>query len=764
MQRPTEYLPLELKNDICAALELNESCYINLTQGDNSSGAYSNGNDMDSVSSRASQEKYLSQEHISMVCGIRARLMQALEKATDFFENNIELLATIASLKRETAMFRDEQRQTTQVLNGRISSLLEIVREQQESLDRKQETLALKGIWANLLHVSPDGNVRHPTPLHRLTQKEKEHNKREGREEEELDDYAANVITWLSLQCAQEAEARPHTSQRPPQRHTRHNKENKSSPGTGSPLSHRIEDKLGGVNSVSDLVQKVGSLFHTLDSVTQTTEQENSTMRVKLQEMSAICSALRREREQQESEIERWKDAISVLQTDHDYSSNQASLLSQENKRLRASIQAEKASSENWRSKCHEILEAVEKTSELTSSLQNESVRHNATSSSPSLAARCHSSTRGGHDSHSHSHIHSSHSHSPSTFYSHQQHLFSPPGDSSHSSQQASYVHNNTSTVPPPCHAQEEKCTLDSYCNLVEQADVVTQSPPTPFVTEAQLSTRAPATGTAPHSLSDANALRSSPSTDDYLVTSATQRTVSPKVIDPIDPRELDDSTLYKMLLEAENEIGELSPDEDGGGAGAGAGDSSEDNPPSSRDMMLQSAFLASIDLQSAIAHGHELMHPSSSSCSSGGCTGGGLSPAAREEPCPTSSPEGSSSTANTSSHFESSSYNTPNKSKSASKQFSKSLQLKKISASKSASKEWNSYFTRGGGNEPPSAESPYDVVLRRYKGAALHSNAPAVTDKSESLRPSSSSSSTANDDHRGLVPISPIPLVQAGQ
>ena len=157
------YSPSELKNDICAALELNESCYTNLLHGEC--------NDQDSVSSRGSQQK-VSQEHINMVCGIRARLMQALTKATDFFENNIELLATIASLKKEAATFREKQRKSTDVLNGRISCLLEIVREQQESLDRKQETLALKGIWANLLHVSPDGNIRHPTPLHRLTRQE----------------------------------------------------------------------------------------------------------------------------------------------------------------------------------------------------------------------------------------------------------------------------------------------------------------------------------------------------------------------------------------------------------------------------------------------------------------------------------------------------------------------------------------------------------------------------------------------------------------
>jgi hypothetical protein len=81
------HVPHELKNDIFAALELNE-CYIHLLQGESSSSCSGNGNDTDSVSSRSSQQKNL-QEHVDMVCGIRARLMQALTKATDFFENNI---------------------------------------------------------------------------------------------------------------------------------------------------------------------------------------------------------------------------------------------------------------------------------------------------------------------------------------------------------------------------------------------------------------------------------------------------------------------------------------------------------------------------------------------------------------------------------------------------------------------------------------------------------------------------------------------------
>jgi hypothetical protein len=138
----------ELKNDIFAALELNETCYANLISG-KSPGCQGDSTendqiDLDSISSRNSQHK-VSQEHVNMVCGIRARLLQALSKATDFFENNIELLATIASLKREGAVYREEQEKTTQVLHGRINCLLEIVREQQENLERKQETLALKG-------------------------------------------------------------------------------------------------------------------------------------------------------------------------------------------------------------------------------------------------------------------------------------------------------------------------------------------------------------------------------------------------------------------------------------------------------------------------------------------------------------------------------------------------------------------------------------------------------------------------------------------
>ena len=318
-----KYSPLELKNDICAALELNETCYANLIQGECNS---TNGNDMDSISSRGSQQK-CPQEHVDMVCGIRARLMEALMKANTFFENNIELLATIASLKREKISFRDEQRQSTEILNGRISCLLEIVREQQENLDRKQETLALKGVWSNLLKVSPDGKVRHPTPSQRLIQKEPQERTREGEETvtggggdrvggQELDDYAANVLTWLSLQCAQEAAREPLTSSGQPQPPSQqfqphhHRKGEQPHQVSFSSLGTHIDNTLVGISSVSELVEKVGSLFHALDSVTQTTEKENSTMRVKLQEMSAICNALRRERDEKEGEIERWKDAI----------------------------------------------------------------------------------------------------------------------------------------------------------------------------------------------------------------------------------------------------------------------------------------------------------------------------------------------------------------------------------------------------------------------------------------------------------------------
>lgn len=307
-----QYSLLELKHDICGALELNESCYTTLTQASS---------DKNNIPSRDSQQKCL-EEHINMVCGIRARLMQALQKSTNFLESNIELLATIASLKREASTFREEQHQSTQVLNGRISCLLEIVREQQESLDRKQETLALKGVWSNLLNVSPDGNVRHPS--------QKKDNKRGGGEEKEtgkgggdegeLDEYAANVLTWLSLQCAQEASRWSHTTAGHRQQMQQdiyphiHERGKPSSTSSSSSLSKDIDDQLGSISSVTELVQKVRGLFHSLDAMTQSTEKENSTMRVKLQEMSAICTALRRERDEKEGEIERWKDAIrSVL-------------------------------------------------------------------------------------------------------------------------------------------------------------------------------------------------------------------------------------------------------------------------------------------------------------------------------------------------------------------------------------------------------------------------------------------------------------------
>ena len=247
---------MELKNDISAALELSEELL---------------------------QSPHLLSS-VDLACEVRGRLSQALQRATDFFESNIELLATIASLKREALERRQEQEEEKKKLTGRITCLLDIVREQQESLEKKQQVLSLRGIWANLLRVSPDGVVRHPQVDKRVE---------EGTSEEEVDEYAANVITWLSLQCAQEA-------RRPDNQHSRRSTTSEDQIGNG----------LNGINSVGALVQKINSLFRAVDSATQVTEQENKEMRVKLQEMSAICTALRRERDEKSAEVEKFRDAL----------------------------------------------------------------------------------------------------------------------------------------------------------------------------------------------------------------------------------------------------------------------------------------------------------------------------------------------------------------------------------------------------------------------------------------------------------------------
>ena len=298
---------------------------------------------------------------------------------------------------------------------------------------------------------------------------------------------------------------------------------------------------------------------------------------------------------------------------------------------------------------------------------------------------------------------------------------------------------------------------------------MIMQSPPTPFMTDnkhsptdAQKTSRESKTGIERKSergrkisppASPAHppkegkvGTRQSPHGD---VTKRPSQEISPvllstisKTVEPMDPRLLDDSTLYKMLLEAENEIDELSrptsrDDEEEEEKGDGQ---RQENEGDLKQKEVQALFRTSTDLSGAIAHGQALMN----------------APEHDDSMMDKNSPPGSDDNANESpisvshSHFETSSYNTPLKSPSASKQFSQSLLLKNMSATKSASKEWNHYFTRGGGThtrEVTPDESPYDLVLRRYKDVS-----PPSTLSSNSVLPKSSSN---------IIPISPIPLSQ---
>lgn len=69
---------LDIQNDIKAALDINEVLYGDTKEFDSQS--------------------------LAMVCEIRARLKQALEKTTQMFECNLELLATITQLRKDNAI------------------------------------------------------------------------------------------------------------------------------------------------------------------------------------------------------------------------------------------------------------------------------------------------------------------------------------------------------------------------------------------------------------------------------------------------------------------------------------------------------------------------------------------------------------------------------------------------------------------------------------------------------------------------------------
>jgi hypothetical protein len=75
----SEYSELDFQQDIMAALNINEALFGDETKR----------NDSDSI---------------SMACEVRGRLRQALEKAGDMFKYNLELLATISSLKKDIVL------------------------------------------------------------------------------------------------------------------------------------------------------------------------------------------------------------------------------------------------------------------------------------------------------------------------------------------------------------------------------------------------------------------------------------------------------------------------------------------------------------------------------------------------------------------------------------------------------------------------------------------------------------------------------------
>lgn len=377
------------------------------------------------------------------------------------------------------------------------------------------------------------------------------------------------------------------------------------------------------------------------------------------------------------------------------------------------------------------------------------------------------------------------------------------------------YHHSTSLAHPHTIHAHPRHtlttalpCSLDAYCPLVEQAELVTQSPPTPFATDNQhrqspslkdqLKHVCAQSDTHRHSREGGNTCstgvdqvgeteietvevtetesKTGVSQADVTVSSDTHHKnagcelsppikrvsspgpkskAGPKTIEPMDPRLLDDSTLYKMLLEAEEEIGELrSSDDQSDKKCANSNGDSDKLHCHENDSKRRSPFRNSIDLQSAIAHGQQLMNYNKHIVNENSPPKSNIinSP-------PTSFNSHTSMHPHTPTQFQSSSYKTPNKLKppSSSKQFTQSVHLKNISATKSPSKEWNQYFTRGdrARREGDTAqESPYDIVLRRFREEGqVH--------QQHSLLTASSSSTNTGTGKNNLVPISPIPLSQ---
>lgn len=443
----------------------------------------------------------------------------------------------------------------------------------------------------------------------------------------------------------------------------------------------------------------------------------------------------------------------SVLQTDHEYSTNQATLLTQENKRLREAYKVEKESCENWRSKCHEILDAVEKTSVVTSMLSENSAQgHSMSSSTSSYSSKNPNRSISGHMQ-----TKPSKENSSSTFYSNEQNLFSPPGSSLHIPHNSAPLHSSRNRTTGSSGNTPLMYNLDSHYPLIEQADVITQSPPTPYVIDGKHTSLIH--NSSPHSsvegspslkcqknmtdhASRRTTTRDQPNADNIPKSESSRAPVSegshsmitsPKVIEAIDPRELDDSTLYKMMLEAENEIDDLSPD-----------DSSTDGERKRRQS--DADFLATVDLRDAIAHGQGLMDAGKENS-----VNSDSSPPKRRSKISVHSPNPSQSHSKSPSQFESVSYNTPSKSGSAANHFSKSLHLQNLSASKTTkTTEWTQYFTRGI-DKKSDVESPYDKILRQTK---VEMGSTKSGTGNENMPPMSSSGNI-------LIPISPIPLLE---
>ena len=343
-----------------------------------------------------------------------------------------------------------------------------------------------------------------------------------------------------------------------------------------------------------------------------------------------------------------------MLQSDHEYANNQVTMLSEENKRLKVLCDTEKENSDNWRTKCHEILEALEKTSEATSLYQDNS-RHSLYSN---------------HRTVDHSSLYN------------QKELFL--------SKQISHI-SSLEEISPLGSTSTRKYSLD-HCDLVEEPEVLKESPPTPLVRDTQRTSLSDVTGDTTHEGIYRNSSDDVETVKQHSEGLTTSLSLTPcandsKRIEPMDPRELDDSTLYKMIVEAENENDELRRS---GSSSYGSLNKSHEEDAHSQ---LNAKEISPISV-----------------------TNTALFKNVEDDYVNTPVKTKSRSWTPSKSPFEATSYDTPIHANIVSDQFSKSVQLKNISATKSVTKEWNNYFTRGTLKESKSMQSPYDVVLNRFR------------------------------------------------